>query len=665
MQSSPSPSAYLLPIKLQPSNVRPLAFRILSKKHGLNLNTDALSVLTDAISLNFGVEWKGLPSQNFLEEIAKIWKLEDRGLFIDADGLKQILNDMKKDKNEPSKAHKSDTIVDEIKQVELVNVEEEEEEIINWQDYCKVILPNQQPQSIFDRHKKQFTIIHKPLNQESIFTNLHENLPAKINSLSNQYHLILDRLSRNENFQKVPNFSFSSININPDIINEITPIKNVLGRDRQRFLLFGYLSKNPINGSYILEDSTDYIELNLKQATKAPGLFYCEGMYLLIDGIYSASGGSLNQHQGYIGGCLYVSNIGHPPGERRDKEWEAYGNLDFLGIHRQMAPITGEKTTKISRKLKKKLVNCERSLNHKLVIVGSELHLDQPMIMKALKKFFNKLELSIIEDGLEPLALVLIGSFTSIPLSSTNSSITNVTNSEIYKSNIDNLSKLLSNYPNIIQNIKKLILIPGKNDPWQSTFSLGSSCINYLPQIGVPRVFTNRLEKILPKGVLELGWNPTRINYLSQEIVIIKDDFMNKFKRNDIIFDSDLEFEKQQLEKELDPNKIKNLAQTKTNGHLPSKIKQARKLVKTLLDQGNLQPFSKNLKLINSQYDFCLRVEPLPNVLIMLDSTFDNFELSYNGCRVINIISGITNKKLTYIEYQPGSKLVEFKEIYL
>ena len=33
-------------------------------------------------------------SQQFLEEVAKVWKIEDRGLFIDGDGLKQVLKDM-------------------------------------------------------------------------------------------------------------------------------------------------------------------------------------------------------------------------------------------------------------------------------------------------------------------------------------------------------------------------------------------------------------------------------------------------------------------------------------------------------------------------------------------------------------------------------------------
>ena len=56
-----------------------------------------------------------------------------------------------------------------------------------------------------------------------------------------------------------------------------------------KILIFGLLSKNA-NDEYTLEDETDHIELNLSQAFKSQGLFYCPGMFLLVEGIYSASG---------------------------------------------------------------------------------------------------------------------------------------------------------------------------------------------------------------------------------------------------------------------------------------------------------------------------------------------------------------------------------------
>ena len=91
----------------------------------------------------------------------------------------------------------------------------------------------------------------------------------------------------------------------------------MLGRDGQKFLIFGLLSKNA-NDEYTLEDETDHIELNLSQAFKSQGLFYCPGMFLLVEGIYSASGGNSNQDHGYIGGCFMLVISGtHQVNEER------------------------------------------------------------------------------------------------------------------------------------------------------------------------------------------------------------------------------------------------------------------------------------------------------------------------------------------------------------
>ena len=142
-------------------------------------------------------------------------------------------------------------------------------------------------------------------------------------------------------------------------------------------------------------------------------------------------------------------------------------------MHRQIAPVTGEKITKISKKFKKRLVLIEKTLyNHKLIFVGTDLYLDDFKVLDGLRKFFQKLENSIIEsiedeegqmaEGTNiPLALVFTGSFVSKPLSVTNSSVTNITNSESYKSNFDNFTTILSKYPNIVSRCK-IILIPGK-----------------------------------------------------------------------------------------------------------------------------------------------------------------------------------------------------------
>lgn len=659
-----------LPIKLQPSNLRPIAYRILSKKHGLNIQTDALKLLTEAVSYKFGFDWKSVQSQQFMEEIAKIWKNQDRGIFIDGPGLKQVIKELT-DKNtihaskrtvstdSLKKAERSDTMVDNDAE-ETYN----EENILNWSDYFKIINPDEQPNYKYDRHRKQLSLV--PATDAKRLAN---NLNSSVEYFNNRYHLISDRLSRNENFQKPSFSSISSINRmmgESNTTNEITLIKNVLGRDGSKFILFGLLSKNA-NDDFILEDSTDHIELNFTQTYKTEGSFYCPGMFVIVEGIYSASGGSMS-NSNVIGGCFHVSNIGHPPAERREQSMENFGNLDFMDINRDNDSNNNDNhILRVNKSLKKKLINLEKTLvNHKLVILGSNCFLDDYKVLDGLKKLFGKIESAIIDDETnQPLAIVLVGSFASKPLTPTNSSVANISNTENYKSNFDNLSNILSNFPNIVQKVK-IVLIPGINDPWQSSHSLGGSNLNAFPQRSIPKIFINRLERLLPKGNLIAGWNPLRINYLSQEIVFMKDDVISKLKRNDIIFSSDLEMEKLKLEKDKnDDGMIHATDINTTEPHISPKIIQARKLVKTILDQGNLQPFLKDIRIINTNYDYCLRIEPLPTVMILNDATFPTFEVTYNGCKVINTGKLIgTNRKLSFVEYFPSIKRFEFKEIY-
>lgn len=659
-----------LPVKIVPSNIRPIAYRILSKKHGLNIQTDALAVLTDAIALKFGAEWKGPKSQQFIEEIAKLWKQQDRGIFIDGPALSQVVRELTKNKNvarsvesyiEPMKATKLDTLVD------TVVAPAPEFETINWKDFVKFVTPDVQPKYVFDRVRKQFS------PHPATKTKLTSTLRLSIEYFSQRYYSAVDRLSRDDNFKKATFSSIAGVNstLQSGATSEITLIKNVLGRDGQKFTLFGLLSKN-MNGNYILEDCSDYIELNINQARKTPGSFYSTGMLLIVEGIYSASGGSMSNNANVISGCFHVSYLQHPQAERREASLDAYGHLDFLGVHSDPFALARSSTmVKIDKPLRKKLTALEKSLvNHKLIVLGCNIYLDDFKIMAGLKKFFARLEeqLEELQDQNEEShsAIIMTGSFVSTPLTLSSGSLSRILSSENYKSYFDNFAELLSGFP-LVVNKCKLVLIPGSNDPWQSTYSLGRSSLDALPQTPIPRIFTTRLERLFPKGNLIYGWNPMRINYISQELVLFRDELMNRLKRNDIVFQSDLEIENDAVEKENSGKDIEVENIISDGVHLSSKVKQARQLVKTILDQSDLQPFLKDLRVMNTNYQHLLRIEPLPTTILLFDSRFERFEVTYNGCKVANLGSLISNqnsRKINYAEYSPAFKKYAFKELY-
>lgn len=658
-----------LPVKLLPSNIRPIAYRILSKKHGLNIQTDSLAILTEIISSRFGAEWRGPKAQQFMEDIAKVWKQQDRGLFVDGPGLKLVVKELSKDKLDklnPTKASRTDTLVDEVRL-------ETSQAVLNWQDFYKFITPDIQPNYVFDRVRKQFS------SRPAVGTKLSETRSASIEYFNQRYHLILDRLSRDENFLKSSFSSMAAINTtgssrSKNATYDITLIKNVLGRDGNKFILFGLLSKN-VNGNYILEDSSDYIELNLSQTYKTEGSFYAPGMCVIVEGIYSASGGSMSNDANVISGCFHVSNIGHPPAERRDASLENYGHLDFMGIHSELSSTKSNSAlVKVDKALKKKLTALEKALvGHRLVMLGCNCFLDDFKIMAGLKKLFAKLEDKLAEQQTRPdeeqekrLAIIMTGSFVSRPLTATTGSLSLISGSENYKNNFDTFAELLSKFPLVVSQCK-FVLIPGPNDPWQSTNSLGRSSLDTLPQNPVPKVFVTRLERLLPKGNLIFGWNPMRINYISQEIVLFRDDLMSKLKRNDIVFAHDLEIERANLKKENLGQELQIENINTDELHLSAKVKQARQLVKTVLDQGTLQPFLKDLRVINPCYQHAIRIEPLPTTIVLFDSKYESFEVTYNGCKVANIgnlISNHNSRKLNYSEYIPSSKKYAFKELY-
>ena len=85
-----------LPVKIQPGLLRPLAYRVLSKKYGLNIKSDGLAALADYIGNRFGINWrKDSGTLKFLEQFATIWDQQERGLFIDKTGVEEVVKEVK------------------------------------------------------------------------------------------------------------------------------------------------------------------------------------------------------------------------------------------------------------------------------------------------------------------------------------------------------------------------------------------------------------------------------------------------------------------------------------------------------------------------------------------------------------------------------------------
>ncbi|SCU83614.1 LADA_0C12508g1_1 [Lachancea dasiensis] len=697
-------SIVALPVKIPPGLLRPLAYRVLSKKYGLNIKSDGLAALAEYIGTRFGINWrKDSGTFQFLEQFAAIWDQQERGLFIDKAGVEEVIREVRErsrpversdtdlpknlDRAKPIdngnsegafKLKTLDTLLahrggasgepDVLEAgtqtqspIEEIEVDEDpqdgpgqpEEPIIDWQAHYKFVNAHSQQKFVYDITTRQYRL-KVPKNDK---TSMLPPETSNVSLYATRYHIVKDRTMRNEMFQGGGD-AFqplsSMTNLNDSMRNDstqtmtITQIKNMLGRDGKSFLILGLLRTNA-KGIWSLEDPSGSVEIDISQAIPTEGTFYVPGCIVLAEGIYYSASQK-----------LYVASVVHPPGERRDVTMDAIGNLDLLGVHQLSNPYY---ISRLDKDLKIRLHLLEREMSdHRVVILGADIFLDRIHIMEALRKVLTKLETD------PPLAIVFQGSFTSTPLFPVMNS-KNISATTAYKNNFDALALLLSNFERLI-NESTFVFVPGPNDPWTSMVSLGTTGI--WPQRPISSKFAQRVSRVCKKVI----WasNPARIVYLSQELVLVRDDMNGRFKRHNILFpavideehegEAEASFTQDSLMQEINDNYEGIDQLVKSQDQLSAGVREARKLVKTILDQGHLSPYASLVRPVVWDLDHTLHLSPIPTALILGDTTASQFEVTYNGCKAANTSTFVHKRSARYLEYIPSSRKVVQDEVY-
>lgn len=678
-------SGNVLPVKIHPPLLRPMAYRVLSKKYGLNIKSDGLVALADVVGSMFGMHWKkNADTVRFLETFALVWRQQERGLFVDEQGVADVVNEMKERERaqepvsavEPAKKARNATIdgmlVKEAQRVSeegteaavLVKDSEQppekvgdpenepiaEDERLDWRNYFKIVNAADQAKVSYDPVKLTFVFTPAKRDQNRDFRAslasriCDTNASARV--LPNRFHLVKNKIMRNENFQDMDDFNpLSSIvamqrdldktSATAPAVMSITQIKNLLGRDGQNFLLLGLLSRNS-KGNWCMEDPSGSIEIDISQTLPTSGLYYVPGCVVLVEGIYFT-----------VGNKFHVSSITHPPGEKREQTLEAIGNLDLLGLHGQ---TSSNYISRLDNELKIRLYYLEKELtDHRIVILGGDIFLDELDTMQALKKVLTTLN----DDP--PTVIVFHGSFTAVPVHASMNS-KNISSTVQYRNNFDELAELISQFENIADN-STLVFVPGVNDAWGSMVSMGAAHV--LPQQPVPSRFTQKLKKVCKKVIFTS--NPARMAYLSQEIVIFRDDITERFKRHGVPFPMEA-LARSDGPANPEVTTIRQLI--KADDQLPMKIRESRKLVKTVLDQGHLSPFLTSIRPIVWSNDNALTLHPIPSTLIFCDTTAPRFDLTYNGCKALNPGKFMIGRRVRYIEYNPSMKKASMEELF-
>ncbi len=744
----------ILPISLPPATLRPLAFRIFTKKHNLTLTSPALQTLAHFIGKRCGTGWReeGL-AEKVLDEIARTWKKNGGGVILPGEGedlnktLRTIEGSMSGgrivhtrgltrqesfalgsqgfDENTAPVDGSRATLGSEDSQASLglstlgVDNDEKLDQSKDPRQWLKVVGAFDQPRLLYNITQKHFEIAATP-------SSLLPDPSHKTHLFRHRYNLIHQRLLRNESFQTSSvavsqNSSLqrsSSIMITAQQAYKITPIANLLGRSGSTHLLLGLLTTSP-TGTLAVSDLTAGIALDLSHARPIPenGAWFTPGMIVLVDGVYgeegTASGPGLDGNGGVggiIGGKFIGFSVGGPPCERREatlgvsgvsgngnlNAGGGFGWVDFLGVGSERA--SGSTMRKLEHRiLGRSSMHTSADGRSRVVIMG-EVNLDNVKSLQALKKVLGYYAAEPAE--VSPMIVVLIGNFVRHAVLAGGGSGGSIE----YKEYFDSLASTLSDYPTVLQ-AATFIFVPGDNDPWASAYSAGAATV--LPKKGVPELFTSRIKRVFAAANAETStsggektsgeavWstNPARLTLFgpAHEVVFFRDDITDRFRRGALRF-KPVEAEQTSIpenEENLEPlTPIIDQKQRESmdvghavevaESHVPaSKGKEnsdqsvsanlltARKLVKTILDQGYLSPFPLSDRPVLWDYAGALQLYPLPSALVLVDPEAPPFALTYEGCHVMNpgpLVSQGRRGVAQWMEYDARTRRGKMRE---
>ncbi|KAI9172399.1 DNA polymerase epsilon subunit B [Paramyrothecium foliicola] len=701
-----APKAAVLPIILPPASLRPLAFRTFTKKHSLTLTSSALQELASFIGRHCGSGWReeGL-AERVLEEIARSWKNRNGGVIVEGSSkeLSEILKtlegnmsggkivslarglprgdsmlDMKDGDSlstrlglRPAALSREDSNTS--FGLSGLGVEEEGdhdgEDSNNLNSWLKITGAYDQPRLLYNVGKKHF-------ERDTTKPSLLPPASHKTAVFRNRYHVIHQRLLRNENFQTSSVSSSRKRTLQRSLSNQqslkITPIANLLGRHGSNHMLLGQLTILP-TGELAISDLTGTIALDVSQATDIPenSAWFCPGMIVLVDGVYEEEEESVGKGLsgssgvgGTLGGRFQGFLISQPPCERRKATLGisgadsgadqtiggGFGWVDFLGVGSERA--VGSKMRRLEQKLLRAHLE-EEPARDRVVILG-ELNLDQPRALQALRKI---LSLYAAEpEGSAPLTFVLTGNFTQHAVMARGGSGGSIE----YKEYFDALASVLSDYPTLLQS-STFVFVPGDNDGWVSSITAGASVP--LPRKSVPDMFTSRIRRAFATANAEAEnktdgsaiWttNPSRLSLFgpSHELVLFRDDLSARLRRTsvnlkrkangsgneDAPLSNDADISQTTESMDVDPDlDVSTKPATTTTPSTPHDVLAAQRLVKTLLDQGYMAPFRQSIRPVHWDYATALHLYPLPTALALIDTTAPTFCITYEGCHVMN-----------------------------
>lgn len=534
----------------------------------------------------------------------------------------------------------------------------------------------------------------------------------------NRFNVIHQRLLRNESFQtsavaaaRAPVLQRSD---SGHQFHKITPLANLLGRHGSHHMLLGMLIILP-TGSLAISDLTGSIKLDLTQAQSIPedSAWFTPGMIILVDGVYeedddAAVGSKVGLSGssgvgGVIGGRFQGFFIGQPPCEKRrvtlgvsgpdsDTVGGGFGWIDFLGVGSERA--MGSRMRRVEQRLlRKSLTDDDSDRGRSRLVVLGEMNLDQPRTLQAVKKILSGYANE--PEGATPLCFVFTGNFTQHAVMARGGSGGSVE----YKEYFDSLAAVLAEFPMLLTSAT-FVFVPGDNDGWASAFSAGAA--TPLPRKSIPDLFTSRVRRTFVNANNDVGKkedgsggeavftsNPSRLSLFGpcHEIVLFRDDITARLRRSAVRLRRTRSTEENEaaangaqspkgqvaslsgaagassgdedapLTDAMDIDPSAPLQTETSEPEVSYDVLAARKLVKTVLDQGYLAPFRQSIRPVHWDYASPMHLYPLPTAMVLVDTTAPAFCVTYEGCQVVNpgalLVTG-RRGLARWVEYEVG-----------
>ena len=361
------------------------------------------------------------------------------------------------------------------------------------------------------------------------------------------------------------------------------------------------------DGTWFLEDPDSKVTVDLSHATFSQGLITQCGVYLARGVIEN--------------GTFVVSALGIPPIESREETLAAFGSsLDYFGGGLVNQPQLQLQSQKPSSKKKDKMVvedegegddddeDEDDEEGGPEIVVLSDLWLDDPAVMKDFAELLSSLE----ESGKAPEVMVLMGNFTSKPFGggSDQSAVTAL---------FENLATTIERTSPLVAKDTCFVVVPGPTDPCGS---LGGP----LPRPKIPNFFAGPLVRRFNTDKATrvfLTTSPCRLRYQDQEIVLFRENIVNKMYRHSFLHEG---------------NKILTPAQL------------AEQFVRSILSQGHLCPLPLSVEPVCWNLDHCLSLAPLPHLVVVGDIS-EGFVHRFEESDCICVNPGPFGRDRSFITY--------------